>query len=193
MCLKGWIFIMIDIHDNILDEVDAANLHSAVQEISWKYFAGSSGPLSGNAEEAEPVEPIWHISPGHEWMNFWKKLYLKLGHKYGDLELYRLYLNAHTRGMFPHYHTDDGDLHLLYNPNMSWKSSFEGGTIIYKEATKIPDQLVEYKGNRLVIFDSYLPHQAQHVTEKCLDLRTVIVVKCYIEGSNRERLDFYNV
>ena len=53
------------------------------------------------------------------------------------------------------------------------------------------DKLVHYKGNRLVVFDAYLPHQAQPVSRECYELRSVVVFKCVIDGGNRERLDFY--
>ena len=61
-----------------------------------------------------------------------------------------------------------------------------------KEYAKLEiDKHVNYKGNRLIIFDAYLPHQAQSVSRECYELRTCVVFKCNISGSSRERLDFY--
>ena len=50
---------------------------------------------------------------------------------------------------------------------------------------------VNYKGNRLIVFDAYLPHQAQPVSRECYELRTNVVFKCNISGGRHERLDFY--
>ena len=51
--------------------------------------------------------------------------------------------------------------------------------------------LVEYVGNRLVVFDAYLNHQALPVSRQCYELRTCIVFKCNLEVGGVERLDFY--
>ena len=48
------------------------------------------------------------------------------------------------------------------------------------------------KGNRLLVFDAYLPHQAMTVSRQCYQLRSVIVFKCYVQNNNRQRLDFYS-
>ena len=44
----------------------------------------------------------------------------------------------------------------------------------------IDGELVEYKGNRLVVFDAYLPHQALPVSRECYQLRTCVVFKCNV-------------
>ena len=86
---------------------------------------------------------------------------------------------------------------LLY-----WEVEWGGGTAVYKEDTGNPmdpnykenfqlDKSVTYKGNRLIIFDAYLPHQALPVSRECYQLRTCVVFKCNVSGGNHERLDFY--
>ena len=88
---------------------------------------------------------------------------------------------------------------------MDWHTEWGGGTSIFKELVNVPgspdyekeyknievDAHVNYRGNRLIIFDAYLPHQAQPVSRECYELRTCVVFKCNISGGNRERLDFY--
>ena len=46
-------------------------------------------------------------------------------------------------------------------------------------------------GNRVLMFDAHLPHQAQPVAKNCLELRMCVVFKLWTEGANRDRLDFY--
>jgi Rps23 Pro-64 3,4-dihydroxylase Tpa1-like proline 4-hydroxylase len=49
------------------------------------------------------------------------------------LELERAYLNAHTYGIEPHIHRDDGDVTLIYYPRLDWKIDWGGGTAIYND------------------------------------------------------------
>ena len=88
---------------------------------------------------------------------------------------------------------------------MDWETEWGGGTAIYKEiinSNKSPDykkefanleidKHVNYRGNRLIVFDAYLPHQAQPVSRECYELRTCVVFKCNISDGGRDRLDFY--
>jgi hypothetical protein len=91
---------------------------------------------------------------------------------------------------------------MIYYPNLDWKIEWDGGTIIYGEEedhdkdrdqlhgllpTKI-ENVAEYKGNRLIVFDAWRWHSAQAVRRECYELRAVIVFKTH---ANRERLDFY--
>ena len=65
-------------------------------------------------------------------------------------------------------------------------------SLLHQEYKNIEvDAHVNYRGNRLIVFDAYLPHQAQPVSRECYELRTCVVFKCNISGGNRERLDFY--
>ena len=83
----------------------------------------------------------------------------------------RIYMNAHTHGIEPHMHQDDGDFTMIYYPRGDWQDDWGGGTVV-------DGTLIEYKGNRLVVFDAHLWHQAQTVSRQCYELRTCIVFKC---------------
>jgi len=62
---------------------------------------------------------------------------------------------------------------MIYYPRLDWKLEWSGGTII-------EDQLVEYVGNRIVMFDAHLPHKAMTVSRECYELRTNVVFKCHV-------------
>ena len=49
----------------------------------------------------------------------------------------------------------------------------------------------QYKGNRVLVFDAWRWHSAQQVRRECYEMRPVIVFKTELDGTNRERLDFY--
>ena len=176
---------MIDIYDDVLEEHNAILVADAVKKISWKYDYSS-----------EPSKPNkhWHILCGHDesectdngydWADYifvcakvhWNKL--------GELEYERIYCNAHTHGIEPHLHVDDGQFTMIYYPRLDWKQEWGGGTMVDGE-------LVHYVGNRLVIFDAHLPHQAMPVSRECYELRTNVVFKCNVIDQAKKTIDFY--
>ena len=71
----------------------------------------------------------------------------------------------------------DGDVTLIYYPRLDWKIDWGGGTAIYNnDVTEIEKHFVN-KGNRIIMFDANLPHQAQPISRLCFQLRTCIVFK----------------
>ena len=176
---------MIDIYDGVLEEHNAILVDDSVKKISWKYDYSS-----------EPSKPNkhWHVLCGHDesectdngydWADYifvcakvhWNKL--------GELEYERIYCNAHTHGIEPHLHVDDGQFTMIYYPRLDWKQEWGGGTMVDGE-------LVHYVGNRLVIFDAHLPHQAMPVSRECYELRTNVVFKCNVIDQAKKTIDFY--
>jgi len=200
---------MIDIFDDVLEEHNAILIDDEVRKISWQYDYHS---------DKNKLNKHWHIICGHNkeeceenaypWAHTLFEVFLAKYdfHKKYNVEGYeRIYCNAHTHGLEPHIHSDDGDFTLIYYPRMDWETEWGGGTAIYKEiinSNKSPDykkefanleidKHINYRGNRLIVFDAYLPHQAQPVSRECYELRTCVVFKCNISDGGRDRLDFY--
>ena len=88
-------------------------------------------------------------------------------------------MNAHTFGLHPHWHVDDGDFTMIYYPRLDWDKDWGGGTMI--EGSLGVNEYVEYVPNRLIIFNANLRHQAQPVARECYELRSVIVFKCNVD------------
>ena len=61
-------------------------------------------------------------------------------------------MNAHTHGVEPVMHKDDGDFTMIYYPRMDWKPEWLGGTAIWDDEGKNIDRYCNYIGNRLLIF-----------------------------------------
>jgi hypothetical protein len=172
---------MIDIYDDVLEEHNAILVDDAIKQLSWKYDY-SSQPNKPNKH--------WHILCGHnktectdagfDWAH---SLFQTALNKYEFIEKYdvdtylRIYMNAHTHGIEPHFHHDDGDFTMIYYPRLDWKLEYGGGTYI-------DGKLAEYKGNRLVVFDASLLHSAMPVSRECYQLRTCVVFKCSKKNSN---------
>ena len=194
---------MIDVYDDVLEEHNAILIDDEVKKLSWKYDYPS-----------EPSKPNkhWHILCGHNkeecdaasynWAHSLFDMFVNkfdFKSKYDVVDYERIYCNAHTHGVEPHIHSDEGDFTMIYYPRMDWKTEWGGGTVIFEDIrSKSPltiseianieiDRHVNYKGNRLIAFNAQLPHQAQPVSRECYELRTCVVFKCI----SRERLDFY--
>ena len=169
---------MIDIYDNVLEPHLAELIDLNLKQQTWKY--------DYHSQQGTPNKH-WHVFCGHdprqvkeqefEWlMPIWNTAFEKYDFKkkYNVSTFKRLYLNAHTHGIEPHMHIDDGDFTMMYYPRLDWKMESGGGTVI-------DGQLVQNIGNRLIVFPAYAPHQAQPVSRQCYDLRAVVVFKTWVD------------
>ena len=163
---------MMEVHDGVLEEHNAILIDDAVKQLSWKYDYHS-----------EPSKPNkhWHVLCGHDFKELTANGYDWADHIFNaaksklnkELTYERIYCNAHTHGIEPHLHIDDGEFTMIYYPRLDWHKEWGGGTMVDGE-------LVQYIGNRLVIFDAHLPHQAMPVSRECYELRTNVVFKCHV-------------
>ncbi len=167
---------MIDVYDDVLEEHNAILIDDEIKKLAWKYDYPS-----------EPSKPNkhWHVLCGHNEIEceksglFWAHSIFEIfvnkfdfNSKYSVEDYERIYCNAHTHGIEPHLHIDDGDFTMIYYPRIDWKKEWGGGTLV-------DDTLVSYVGNRLVVFTASLPHMAMSVSRECYELRTNVVFKCF--------------
>ena len=179
---------MIDVYDDVLEEHNAILIDDGVKKLSWKYDYPS-----------EPSKPNkhWHILCGHnkeecyaasyDWVDTLFNMFVNkfdFKSKYNVENYVRIYCNAHTHGIEPHLHIDDGDFTMIYYPRMDWKKEWGGGTLV-------DDTLVSYAGNKLIVFTASLPHKAMPVSRECYQLRTCVVFKCNVIDKAKETVDFY--
>ena len=169
---------MIKIFDNVVEDHVAELIDSEMKNVQWKFdYPSDVKHQSRHWHVLCGSNAITVIANGFEWvMPIWNSVL----HKYNFKDKFniatpkRIYMNAHTHGVEPVMHRDDGDFTMIYYPRMDWKPEWGGGTLI-------DGQLVPYVGNSLVIFDAFLPHMAMPVTRECYELRTVIVFKVFVE------------
>jgi len=197
-----------DIYDNVLDNDTASLIDMEMKNMTWKYDYNS---------HRDGVNKHWHTFCGQEtieepysFINYiWDAAKIKYNfeEKYKVKNFKRVYCNAHTHGIEPHIHRDDGDFTMIYYPILDWKPEWMGGTAIWSEPKDSGGSLsgldylggngmeiekyVNYIGNRLFVFDAHLPHQAMPVSRQCYGLRTCIVFKTIRSDANSDRLGFY--
>jgi len=193
----------IHVYDNVLSPHDAVMVNDMVsdQEFMWQYQHKSDNKqdiyhwhrLAGKTEKE--IE-----ENGFEWLiPMWNHFM----HKYNFKEVYnidtfrRIYFNAHTSGVEPRAHIDDGDFTMIYYPLMDWNQYHDGGgTVIWTDHVgrnhALPKQIekhVPYAGNRLMVFPAKRLHQAMPVSRTTFKLRICIVFKCYLSGAKDEYKD----
>ena len=179
---------MIDVYDDVLEEHNAILIDDEVKKISWKYDYSS-----------EPSKPNkhWHVLCGHDEIecektgHFWAHSIFEIfvdkfdfNLKYNVENYERIYCNAHTHGIEPHLHIDDGDFTMIYYPRMDWKKEWGGGTLV-------DDTLIPYAGNKLIVFTASISHKAMPVSRECYQLRTCVVFKCNVVNQIKETVEFY--
>ena len=170
--------MICEIYDDLLELHVAELIDSELRKVHWKYDYNSNKRIA--------IQPHWHvlcgyntedvIKNGYEYLlPIWESVVhkLKFEQYYNITGWKRLYMNAHTNGVEPHMHRDDGDFTMMYYPRLDWQPEWGGGTMVDGE-------LVQYIGNRLVIFDAHLPHIAMPVSRECYELRTNVVFKCNV-------------
>ena len=184
--------MICDIYDNVLENHVAELIDMEMKTILWQYDYNS---VKGGTMKH------WHVFCGHEKLEngyeflspIWETAKVKydFAKKYKVSRFLRVYLNAHTHGIEPHLHHDDGDFTMIYYPKLDWKPEWMGGTAIWNKQRNEIDKYVNYIGNRLFVFDASLPHQAMAISRFCYDLRTCVVFKTFREDANKDRLNFY--
>ena len=192
----------LDIHDNVLEGHIAELIFMQMNEVYWKYdYHSDKGKINkhwhvfcGETEEQA-------IENGFDWLvQLWQTIFYKYDFKntYTIERFKRIYLNAHTHGIEPHEHTDDGDFTMIYYPRLDWQKDWGGGTVIWTEhdqkKEEKPEKIekhVAYTGNRLIVFPAKRLHQAMPVSKNCFKLRSCIVFKCFTDEVDDARLDGY--
>ena len=164
---------MIEFTDNFLEEHIAQLVDMQLREVSWKYDYDS---VKGGTNKH------WHVFLGHKVgeLGDFVPIWNQISDRY-NYEMERAYLNAHTHGIEPHIHRDDGDMTFIYYPRMDWRIDWGGGTAIYDNDLNGITHHINYKGNRLIKFPANLPHQAQPVSRECYQLRTCVVFKTKVK------------
>ena len=184
--------MIIDVYDNLLEPHVAEMIDMEMKEVTWKYDYNS---------HKDGINKHWHTFCGHEtieepysFINYiWDTAKYKYNfeQKYKVTNFKRVYCNAHTHGIEPHLHHDDGDFTMIYYPILDWEPEWLGGTALWNTQKTEIEKYVNYIGNRLFVFDAKLNHQAMSVSRQCYRLRTCIVFKTYRSDANAQRLDFY--
>ena len=141
-----------EIFDDLLEPHVAEYIEDQIRKVHWKYDYPSNSRIA--------IQSHWHVLCG-----------------FNEEEVIQ---NAHTNGVEPHMHRDDGDFTMMYYPRLDWKPEWLGGTAIWDDEGKNIDRYCNYIGNRLIIFPAKNNHQAMPVSKFCYELRPIVVFKLFV-------------
>ena len=98
---------MIDVNNDFVEEHISQLIDFQMKEVSWQYDYDS---VAGGKNKH------WHVLAGHNiqecnlnGFDFVEPIWNNIQKKY-DVDMERVYFNAHTHGIEPHIHQDDGDV-----------------------------------------------------------------------------------
>lgn len=173
---------MVNFYDDFLEEHIAQLIDMQLKDVSWKFDYDSV---------ENGLNKHWHVFCGHDEESLREDIlpiWQKIKKEWPDLQLERAYLNAHTHGIEPHIHQDDGDVTMIYYPRLDWRNDWGGGTCV-QEIGMHPAN-IQYEGNRLIAFTADLFHQGMPVSRECYQLRTCIVFKT--TWKDKDKSEWYN-
>jgi hypothetical protein len=143
---------MIIVKDDFF-KADVANLIAKGTELyQWRYHHKSDG--NDPTHNTFFVSPLWTPSSGQNFFHILWKLIHKAVPSVQDYECSRIIANGQVKGQDGNWHTDYGDKTVLYYPT-AWKPEWCGSTYFEIDGSK---KEIQYKQNRLVIFDSSISH-----------------------------------
>ena len=117
----------VHIYDNVMADHDAQLFSDLIsdKEFLWHYYHKSDNSqeiyhwhrLAGKTPEQITENGFEWLLP--MWDHFMYKYNFK--EKYGVDRFRRIYFNAHTYGIEPRPHCDDGEFTMIYYPLMDWR------------------------------------------------------------------------
>jgi len=159
------------VYDNILPINVAKRIDDEINNLRWSYNYFSTKVTK---------QPHWNILFGNNKSHIYNPIFNAVCDRVKDhvkLKLKRVYVSAHTYGIEPPIHKDDGYYTIIYYPKLNWESHWLGGTALWNDDRVDIDKYCNYVGNRAFIFKAETYHQAMPVSKLCYELRSVIILK----------------
>ena len=135
----------IDVFDNVLEEHVEEFVQLEMKALSWKYdYYSKKGSPNKHWHVFCGHNPKEVLDSGYEWVQpIWDTAKYKFNfkEKYGLDDYVRIYMNAHTHGIEPHMHQDDGDFTIIYYPRGDWQDDWGGGTVVDGTLNELPGSI----------------------------------------------------
>jgi len=143
---------MVVIQDDFF-KADLANLiEIGTETYQWHYHHKSD--VNEPDHNKFFVSRLWsHPSEQNFFHMLWKIIHNEMANVQ-DYDCWRIIANGQVKGQNGNWHTDHGDKTVLYYPT-AWSIEWGGSTLLQVDGSK---KEIEYKKNRLVVFDSAITH-----------------------------------
>jgi hypothetical protein len=139
-------------------KADLCNLIAkGTEAYQWRYWRAV---MDDPADRRSFVNLLWTNSSENNFFHMLWKLIQKEFPSLQECYCYRIIANGQVKGQNIDWHTDHGDKTALYYP-IAWKAEW-GGSTYFKTADA--EQEIQYKQNRIVIFDANTLHYGSSPT-----------------------------
>lgn len=142
----------IIVEDNFFETKLANLIEKGVQAYEWHY-----GHRSDYEDPAHNKFFVCHLWSGSSENNFFHLLWKLLHNRVpavADYHCSRIIANGQVKGQDGNWHADHGDKTVLYFP-LEWATQWGGSAYFEIDGSETE---MKYKKNRLIIFDSDIPH-----------------------------------
>jgi hypothetical protein len=162
---------MIVVKDNFFQEDLVNFIAKGIEAYQWSY--------NHKSDANDPTHNTFFVS--NLWANgaannifymIWKQICSEEISDLQDYDCLRIYANGQVKGQDGNWHTDDGDRTVIYFP-LEWDRRWGGSTYFKVSGAK---EEIQYKRNRLIVFDAAIPHYGSCPTVKNI-LRVSIAFK----------------
>ena len=178
-----------NIYDNFFPPEEIKTINEYLTRPKWSFNGGGS-----YSKDDGFTSHFWHMDGLEKEDYFGKTLwefvrkqcfgfdekYLLTNTGYKNVELVRCYANGQTASQHGVPHTDDGDITVLFFPNQ-W-NHYWGGHLHLTPNNEV-DRIIEYKYNRLVVFDANVEHYSTAPVLSYGGLRMSLAWKVKVNGS----------
>jgi 2OG-Fe(II) oxygenase superfamily len=143
---------MIIVKDDFFT-ADLANLVAkGTETFQWRYHHKSD--VNNPTDNKFFVSHLWTHSSEHNLFHMlWKLIHNEVP-SIQDYYCWRIIANGQVKGQNGNWHTDHGDKTVLYYPT-AWNPEWGGSTYFKIDNS---EKEIQYKKNRLVVFDSAILH-----------------------------------
>lgn len=171
------------IADNALSVTEQDRMHNFCVNASYTMSRSQTLDQSDTELSLMAEFPIARILNSGLFDNLEIRSFL---HK-SQLNVYRAYTVLGVPSDIYRYHIDsanEGNVTLLYYANKTWHPEWEGETHFGTDDMTEIELSVTAKPNRLVLFDSRIPHKSSQASTAAKELRMVYVVKLVTDNNS---------
>jgi Rps23 Pro-64 3,4-dihydroxylase Tpa1-like proline 4-hydroxylase len=167
----------IYIYDNVFSPADAFGIQHYVENSN--YGLGSVSYPSVNSKQGTFLKSAYNKDDFEKLEIFTYNFKSIIDNHMQGLELSMFWANATTHLPDSRFHSDGrtkGRKTLLYYVNNKWDSDW-GGETLFKNSQDVLEKAIEFKPNRAVVFDSFLPHKSAPLNITADMYRFVLVLQ----------------
>ena len=150
----------IYIYDNVFSPADVFGMQSYIE--SSNYGLNNKSYITVNSKQGNFLKSMYSNVDLQALEILTDNFKIIIDNHTQGLELTRFWANATTHLTDCRFHADKrqkGCKSIIYYVNSNWESDW-GGETLFKNKEDVLERAVEFKPNRVIVFDSFLSHKS---------------------------------